>query len=115
MMNQLSRPFVLNLSVILCLVTLTAVAPAQSSAQISGRVADKRGDAIGAARVTAVAGSQTSGETKTDDSGRFTLGLPPGDYELRVSADGFSAFRQRVSLNSQQETVNITLEPATVA
>ncbi|MBO0725917.1 MAG: Plug domain-containing protein, partial [Blastocatellia bacterium] len=34
---------------------------------------------------------------------------------MSVSADGFSAFRQRVSLNSPQAIVNITLEPATVA
>jgi outer membrane receptor protein involved in Fe transport len=115
MMNQLSRNLLNSLFVFLCLVILVVAASAQSSSQISGRVADKRGDAVGNARVVAVAGSQTSGETKTDGSGQFTLALPPGDYEISVSADGFSAFRQRVSLNSPQTTVNVTLELATVA
>src|SRR5215475_13189831 len=112
-MNQLSKN-ILKAS-LLCQLIFAAVASAQTSSQISGRVTDKHGDAVGAARVVAVADNQTRGETSADGSGQFTLTLPPGDYELRVSADGFSAFRQRVSLNSPQATVNVTLEPAAVA
>ncbi|MBO0860682.1 MAG: TonB-dependent receptor, partial [Chloracidobacterium sp.] len=103
------------LMVFLSLIDLTAVASAQTPSQISGRVSDKRGDAVISARVVAIAGSQTSGETKTGGDGQFTLILPPGNYEISVSAEGFSAFRQQVSLNSPQATVNITLETATVA
>jgi iron complex outermembrane recepter protein len=114
-MNQLSRNILKALCVFLCPVIFASATPAQSSSHASGRVTDKRGDAISNARVTAVAGSQTIGETKTDGAGRYTLALPPGDYELRVSADGFSAFRQRLSLKSSESTINITLEPATVA
>src|SRR5262249_28059217 len=99
----------------ICPLILAAVTPAQTSSQVSGRVTDKRGDAVRNARVVAVADNQTRGETSADGSGQFTLALPPGDYELRVSADGFSDSRQRVSLNSPQATVNVTLEPATVA
>src|SRR5262245_1645116 len=113
MMNQLSKN-ILKAS-FLCPLILAAVASAQTSSQISGRVTDKRGDAVGAARVIAVADNQTRGETSADGAGQFTLALPPGDYELRVSADGFSVFSQRVSLNSPQATVNVTLEPAAVA
>src|SRR5215475_9879382 len=112
-MNQLSKN-ILKAS-LLCQLIFAAVASAQTSSQISGRVTDKHGDAVGAARVVAVADNQTRGETSADGSGQFTLTLPPGDYELRVSADGFSVFRQRVSLNSPQATVNVTLEPAAVA
>src|SRR5262245_45500499 len=113
MMNQLTKnilkaPF-------LCPLILAAVAAAQTPSQLSGGVTDKRGDAVSAARVVAVADNQTRGETSADGAGQFTLALPPGDYELRVSADGFSVFSQRVSLNSPQATVNVTLEPAAVA
>jgi outer membrane receptor protein involved in Fe transport len=111
-MNQLSKN-ILKAS-FLCPLILASVASAQTSSQISGRVTDKRGDAVGAARVVAVADNQTKGETSADGSGQFTLALPPGDYELRVSADGFSVFRRRVSLNSPHATVNVTLEPAAV-
>jgi iron complex outermembrane recepter protein len=112
MMNQLSKN-ILKAS-FLCQLIFAAVAFSQTSAQISGRVTDKRGDAVGAARVVAVADNQTKGETSADGSGQFTLALPPGDYELRVSADGFSDSRRRVSLNSPHATVNVTLEPAAV-
>jgi outer membrane cobalamin receptor len=115
MMNQLSRNILKALCAFLCPLILAAVTHAQTSSQVSGRVTDKRGDAVSNARVVAVADNQTRGETSADGSGQFTLALPPGDYELRVSADGFSDSRQRVSLNSTQATVNVTLEPATVA
>src|SRR4030095_2422499 len=114
MMTQLSKNMHKSLCAILCQLIFAAVAFSQTSSQISGRVTDKRGDAVGSARVVAVADNQTRGETSADGSGQFTLALPPGDYELRVSADGFSAFHRRVSLNSSQATVNVTLEPAAV-
>ncbi|MGH9752097.1 MAG: TonB-dependent receptor [Blastocatellia bacterium] len=117
-MNQLSRNILKALCVFLCSVTFATATSAQTSSrtgQISGRVTDKRGDAVGNARVVAVADNQTRGETNTDGAGQFTLALAPGNYELRVSADGFSVSRQRVSLNSPQAAVNVTLEPATVA
>src|SRR2546422_1632558 len=113
MMNQLSKN-ILKAS-FLCPLIFAAVASAQTPSQISGRVTDKRGDAVSNARVVAVADNQTRGETSADGAGQFTLALPPGDYELRVSADGFSVSRQRVSLNSPQAIVNVTLEPAAVA
>ena len=86
---------------------------AQSPAgDVNGRVIDKRGDAVSNVRVIAVTGSQTIGETKTDSDGKFSLQLPPGDYELRATADGFSAYSQRLSLKSQPATIIINLEPA---
>src|SRR5262245_20764015 len=118
MMNQQSINTLKALCVFLCSIIFAVVTAAQApsqAGQISGRVTDKRGDAVSNARVVAVADNQTRGETVTDGAGQFTLALQPGVYELRVSADGFSVSRQRVSLNSPQATVNVTLEPATVA
>ncbi len=118
MTNQVSGNILKSFCVCLCLIVFAIAGGAQVStrtAQISGRITDKRGDAVSAARVAAVAGDQTKGETMADGSGQFTLALPPGDYELRVSADGFSVFRRRVSLDSTQAIVNVTLEPAAVA
>src|SRR5262249_23174523 len=102
---------------ILLLFTAVGAVNAQSPTDpgVSGRVTDKRGDAVSNARVFAVADNQTRGETKTGGGGQFMLALPPGDYELRVSADGFSVFSQRVSMKAQPATINITLEPAAVA
>ena len=76
-MNQLSRNF-LRAS-FLCLLVWAAVATAQTPSQISGRVTDKRGDAVSAARVVAVADNQTRGEASADGAGQFTMALPPGE------------------------------------
>jgi outer membrane receptor protein involved in Fe transport len=91
---------------------------AQSQIGVSGRVTDKRGDAVGGVRVLAVSGDriqEARGETKTDASGQYTLPLAAGEYELRATADGFSPYRQRVSLTAAPATVNITLDPAAVS
>ncbi len=115
MMNQLSRNFFRALCVFLCSVIFASAKDAQAPAQagqISGRVIDKRGDAVSNARVTALANNQTSGEATTDNDGQYKLALPPGEYELRISADAFSVFSRRVSLKSQPATINVTLEPA---
>ncbi len=117
MINQLSRNIFKALCVFLLSTIFAIASEAQTSpqtVQISGRVTDKRGDAIGGARVAAVANNQTVGEAKTGGDGQFTLSLPPGDYELRVSADAFSAFSRRVSLKAQPATINVTLEPAEI-
>ncbi|HKQ77994.1 MAG TPA: TonB-dependent receptor [Blastocatellia bacterium] len=118
MMNQLSRNIFKALCVFLCSITFAVAITAQASTQtgqISGRVVDKRGDAISNASVTAVSNNQPRGEAKTDGAGQFTLSAPPGDYELRVSADGFSVYSQRVSLRDSPLKVNVALEPGTVS
>src|SRR5262249_31938763 len=114
MMNQPPKNILNAFCAFLCPFIFAAVASAQTPSQISGRVTDKRGDAVSKARVVAVADNQTKGETSADGSGQFTPALPPGDYELRVSADGFSDSRRRGSLNSPHATLNVTLEPAAV-
>ena len=77
--------------------------------ELTGRIADSRGGAIGNARVSAGTSSTTS-----DTSGQFTLKLSPGDYELRVTVAGFAEHKQRISVSAAQ-TVNIQLEPASLA
>src|SRR5689334_14905681 len=89
-MNQSLRNILKTLCVFLCSVTFTTAALAQISSQtgqITGRVTDKRGDAISNVRVFVVTDNQTRGETKTDASGQYTLSVAPGEYELRASAD----------------------------
>jgi outer membrane receptor protein involved in Fe transport len=83
---------------------------------ITGRVTDSRGDAVsGATVVLAISADATKGEAKTGGDGRFVINAPRGDYELRVTADGFDRFVKRVKLGDQPLQINVTLEPATVA
>ncbi|MEP7341696.1 MAG: TonB-dependent receptor, partial [Acidobacteriota bacterium] len=92
---------------------------AQSPAALSliGRVTDGRGDAIGNARISVMTGKQTVKTTATDNDGKFTVEIPPGAYELRVSAMGFSNYTQQITLGSIQSpsSLNIALEPASLA
>lgn len=83
---------------------------------ITGRVTDSRGDAVsGATVVLAISADVSKGSAKTSGDGRFAINAPPGDYELRVTADGFNRFTKRVKLGDQPLQINVTLEPAAVA
>src|SRR5688572_3302929 len=73
---------------------LPAVGAQQSlhSASITGTVRDPSAGAVPEAPVTLRSLSTAAVQTaRTDDAGRFTfVGVPPGRYELRVTAPGFS-------------------------
>ncbi len=99
-------------------ITAVAGANAQNGAEstITGRIADSRGDAVsGATVVLAVSVDVATGTAKTGGDGRFAITAPPGDYELRVSAEGFNGFARRVKLGSEPLRINITLEPAAIS
>src|SRR5450631_1996107 len=90
--NIQARRFCVGISV------LCALAVAQMNvAEVSGVIEDPAGGAVGHAVVTAVnTETQLKYASVTDDSGRYRLAqLPPGDYSLRVSANGFEEAVQR--------------------
>ena len=68
-----------------------------------GTVADPTGGAVAGAQVTlsnAVTGYQQT--TKTDSSGSFRISnIPPNQYHLAVSSQGFAPYTQDVPLHSQ--------------
>lgn len=66
-----------------------------SDAQIMGTVRDQSGTAVRGASVLAV--GMTLAMVRTDDRGRFSLRLPPGEYVLRATRDGYlSTYREPV-------------------
>lgn len=106
----------------LCIVcgSKEAFAQAQASTgQITGTVRDNAGAAIAGATVTAV-GKRTGLELKaaTNENGlyRFVL-LPPGEYDLKAEASGFSAGGLNTVTVGVGQTVdaNITLGVGTVS
>jgi outer membrane receptor protein involved in Fe transport len=102
---------------IICLLaaclTLSIIASAQSS--VAGRITDARGDALAGAHITVTVGDKAVSQTDSDSAGRFRLALPPGNYELRVVADGFSRFSQRLTVGANSTDLNLQLEPASLA
>jgi hypothetical protein len=63
---------------------------------LRGRVVDEAGGGLPASRLEAVRNGDdpaTVAATSSDGQGRFALGLPGGDYQLRVLAPGFRPTR----------------------
>jgi hypothetical protein len=70
-----------------------------ASGRIEGSVRDDNGTAIKGANI--VARGLTLAAALSDNRGRFSLALPPGDYVLRASRPGYvSSFRETVRVRS---------------
>ena len=82
---------------------------------LSGTVTDPAGKPVAGARVSArhTATGQTA-EALTDPSGRYEgLSLDPGDYEVSVSAPGFSTTITKLTVTGGgPQTVNLALRAA---
>ena len=83
----------------------------QGLTSILGEVTDPQGSAVNAARVTATdTGSGVIRNTTTDEQGRFQfLSLQPGNYSIRVEADGF-----RSSVTDKVEALVSTPQKLTI-
>ncbi len=97
------------------LLAVAIAAPAQdSSAALSGTVADPQGGAVPSAIVEAAhIQTQFRRRVKADLTGYYRLaGLPAGDYEIRAGAEGFkTSLRTGVRLTvGQQASVNFRLQ-----
>jgi hypothetical protein len=89
-------------------VLLCEVASAQTFSNLSGVVVDPDGGGIAGARITAKhAATGLARAIETEREGRFYFpGLPEGDFELRVEANGFrSLIRKGLHLDVNQTTV----------
>jgi len=82
------------------------------AATLSGTITDPSGAVVPNAKVSLKnLASDKSAETQTDSGGRYNVpNLTPGDYELSVSADGYSTNTVKVTIATRTgETVNMTL------
>ena len=66
---------------------------------VRGTVKDDLGRAIGGASIVAL--GRTTGLAKTDAAGKFSLALPPGDYVLRATREGYmSTYREPIRVQT---------------
>lgn len=85
---------------------------AQDAASLSGAITSAAGAGVPNAKITVknLATGQTS-EVQTDPTGHYSVdNVAPGDYELAVSAEGYSTNTTKVSLAvGVHQTANVTL------
>ena len=90
------------LAILMAVIVSSAIVPRSLSAQVvptaalNGIVSDPSGAVIPSAAVQVVnVATSVSRQTTSDAQGRFLFSfLPPGTYQLNVSAHGFSAYHQ---------------------
>ncbi|MCH8266870.1 MAG: carboxypeptidase regulatory-like domain-containing protein, partial [Acidobacteria bacterium] len=90
---------------------VTTAAWAQTET-LKGRVLDSTGALIPGASVAAYAGEQVVSETRTGDGGEFELTLPPGQYQLQVTAPDFEPYTEAIAVQAEMPVLSITLELA---
>ena len=86
-------------------------------AVLGGTITDPQGKAFAGAEVELTSSSTHAvRHVPTNDQGIFEItGLPPGDYELKVQARGFSPLAQSLRLEvAQQMILNLSLKVAAV-
>lgn len=115
-MNRKAWKFVFRVGIFLLSLLMSDPLRAQvSSASLSGTVTAPSGKAVANARISVknVATGQ-SAETQTDSAGLYNVpNLVPGDYEVSVSAEGFSTNVTKVTIIQEAEqTLNLTLGDA---
>ena len=95
---------------------LFAVIPACAQTQLPVvlHITDTHGAGIAGATVEVLQNRLTKSSPVADATGRVNTALPPGEYELRVSAKGFAEQRVRLNVKEGLQPLNITLEPAGV-
>jgi len=110
---------VCSLILLLMIASFTPPAFAQSdAARLQGIITDQSGALVPGARVgiTEVSTNRVLETTSAPESGAWSFPvLPPGNYLIEVSKDGFKPIRQNVTLQvAQVANVNFVIEPGEV-
>jgi hypothetical protein len=93
-----------------CSLAVSALAQQAATATLSGRIVDPQGAVIVNAQITATQKSTgIKREAQSNDEGLFTItNLSPGEYEVKVTANGFKT--RLIKILNLQVGQNVTLD-----
>lgn len=91
------------------LLTSVFVALAQTYTPVTIVVTDPSGAAISGAYVRLTPGTTTGENLVTDERGSLSVGLAPGKYHLRVTAQGYPPSEQDVAVQAKPQTITVSL------
>ena len=83
-----------NLKLLLVAALAVQIGLAQNAGTVRGTVTDPSAASVPGATAQ-ITGNGTSRNAKTDGQGKFTITLPPGSYNVRADAKGFTTFLQQ--------------------
>ena len=111
-MHSPGKRFVFQAGAVVLAFVISVPLRAQDSASVTGTVSDASGKTVPGAKIT-IRSVSTGQETEAlaDSAGSYSASnLAPGDYEISVSAPGFTTAVARVSIAAAgRQTVNLTL------
>lgn len=107
------RQLLCNLSIAGTLICTAQAHESVAQSEMRGRVLDPNRAAIAGARITTLRKGVPGSSTVSNANGEFSLSLEPGEYTLKISADGFADATQIIrSKPSTFEPLEIVLQLA---
>ncbi|HEX6648284.1 MAG TPA: TonB-dependent receptor plug domain-containing protein, partial [Pyrinomonadaceae bacterium] len=99
----------LLLGIIVLFITPAVAQVSTTKTLLRGKVVDPNRAAIPGADIWASAAGLPSMSAVTDQNGEFSLMLAPGEYQLRVNAEGFSEVTENVNTRKTSQILELVL------
>ncbi len=99
-------------AVLTALLATSVAVWAQAKASVVVAVTDDSGAVVPGVHIGVTGGRQAESNFVTDQAGRATLQLSPGEYRLHLAHPGFLSADRNVEVQSQPQTVALILRPA---